>query len=77
MTGTFQFERLQDRQQKPHQKAIELFDAKYAKEYPGDDIYKVYDLLQQEHKAATFAVMAEARQAGWLRYELAAGWIHD
>jgi hypothetical protein len=61
----------------PLEKAIELFDAKYAKEYPGDDIYKVYDLLQQEHKTATFAVMAEARQAGWLRYELAKaqGWL--
>ena len=54
----------------PIEKAIELFDTKYSEEYPGDDIYEVYDLLQQEHKAAAFAVISDARQAGWLRYEL-------
>jgi hypothetical protein len=54
----------------PIEKAIELFDVKYAKECLGDEIYEVYDLLQQEHKATAFAVIADARQAGWLRYEL-------
>jgi hypothetical protein len=47
-----------------------LFDAKYTKDYPEDEIHEVYDLLQQEHKAAAFAVMADSRQAGWFRYEL-------
>ncbi|KAN0081921.1 hypothetical protein V8E54_003219 [Elaphomyces granulatus] len=53
----------------PIEKAIELFDAKYAKDYPEDEIYEVYDLLQQEHKAAAFTVMADSqtasRQAGF------------
>ncbi|OXV07261.1 hypothetical protein Egran_04974 [Elaphomyces granulatus] len=54
----------------PIEKAIELFDSKYANGYSEDDVFKVYDFLQREEKAAAFSVMAEVRQAGWLRYEL-------
>ena len=54
----------------PIEKAIELFDSKYANEYSEDDVFKVYDLLQQKEKATAFSVMAEVRQAQWLRYEL-------
>jgi len=50
--------------------AIEWVDKHIAAKYPEREVFRIYDLLQDEAKAAALTAMAEERRAGWIEYEL-------
>jgi hypothetical protein len=50
--------------------AIEWVDKHIATNYPEREVFRIYDLLQNEAKAAALTAMAEERRAGWIEYEL-------
>jgi len=50
--------------------AIKWVDKHIAAKYPEREVFHIYDLLQDEAKAAALTVMAEERRAGWIEYEL-------
>ena len=50
--------------------AIEWVDMHIAVKYLEREIFRIYDLLQDEAKAAALTVMAEERRAGQIEYEL-------
>jgi len=50
--------------------AIKWVDMHIAVKYSEREIFRIYDLLQDEVKAAVLTVMAEERRAGWIEYEL-------
>ena len=50
--------------------AIEWVDKHIATEYSQREVFRIYDLLQDEAKAATLTAMVEERRSGWIEYEL-------
>ena len=65
MMGTYQ-----NASQGPIPRAIKLADMVLLKDYEQMDIFRVYDLLQDEVKAHALLAMKAERRAGWLQYEL-------
>jgi hypothetical protein len=60
----------QEAAQSPIPRAIKLADEELLKDYSQDDIFRVYDLLEDEAKSHALLAMRAERRAGWLRYEL-------
>jgi hypothetical protein len=50
--------------------AIEWVDKYIAAKYSEREVFRIYDLLQDEAKAAALTAMVEERRAGWIEYEL-------
>jgi hypothetical protein len=50
--------------------AIKLADKVLLQDYPQDEVFHVYDLLQDKAKAYALLAMRAEFRAGWLRYEL-------
>ena len=50
--------------------AIKWVDKHIAAKYPEREVFRIYNLLQDEAKAAALTAMAEERRAGWIEYEL-------
>jgi hypothetical protein len=56
--------------QGPIPRAIMLADDELLGGYSQEEIFQVYDLLQDEAKAHALLAMKPERRSGWLRYEL-------
>ena len=50
--------------------AIEWVDKHIATKYSEHEVFHIYDLLQDEAKAATLIVMVKGRRTGWIKYKL-------
>jgi hypothetical protein len=50
--------------------AIEWVDKHIAAKYTERKVFRIYDLLQDEAKAAALTAMVEERRPGWIEYEL-------
>lgn len=56
--------------QGPIPRAIALVEAELVDQYLPEDVFRIYDLLQDEAKSHALLAMDPSRRAGWIVYEL-------